>query len=40
VTPGLSILFSIVFKNLGEVGGTVASISGNNPGAPTTTSSP
>jgi LPS-assembly protein len=29
VTPGVSVLFSIVFKNLGEVGGTVASISGS-----------
>jgi LPS-assembly protein len=28
VTPGVSVLFSIVFKNLGEVGGTVASFSG------------
>jgi hypothetical protein len=28
VTPGYSVLFSIVFKNLGEIGGTVASISG------------
>ena len=26
VTPGYSVLFSVVFKNLGEVGGTVASI--------------
>ena len=24
VTPGVSVLFSVVFKNLGEVGGTVA----------------
>jgi LPS-assembly protein len=29
VTPGVSVLFSIVFKNLGEVGGTVASFSGS-----------
>jgi LPS-assembly protein len=29
VTPGYSVLFSVVFKNLGEVGGTVASISGS-----------
>jgi LPS-assembly protein len=29
VTPGVSVLFSVVFKNLGEVGGTVASISGS-----------
>ena len=28
VTPGVSVLFSLVFKNLGEVGGTVASFSG------------
>ena len=28
VTPGVSVLFSVVFKNLGEVGGTVASFSG------------
>lgn len=28
VTPGYSVLFSVVFKNLGEVGGTVASIAG------------
>jgi LPS-assembly protein len=28
VTPGVSVLFSVVFKNLGEVGGTVASITG------------
>jgi LPS-assembly protein len=29
VTPGVSVLFSVVFKNLGEVGGTVASFSGS-----------
>jgi hypothetical protein len=29
VTPGVSVLFSLVFKNLGEVGGTVASFSGS-----------
>jgi LPS-assembly protein len=29
VAPGYSVLFSVVFKNLGEIGGTVASISGN-----------
>jgi LPS-assembly protein len=29
VTPGVSVLFSVVFKNLGEAGGTVASIAGN-----------
>ena len=28
VTPGVSVLFSIVFKNLGEIGGTVASFAG------------
>ncbi len=28
VTPGYSVLFSVVFKNIGEIGGTVASISG------------
>ena len=28
VTPGLSVMFSVVFKNLGEVGGTVLSVSG------------
>jgi LPS-assembly protein len=29
VTPGVSVLFSVVFKNLGEVGGTVFSAAGN-----------
>jgi LPS-assembly protein len=29
VTPGVSVLFSVVFKNLGEVGGTIASTSAN-----------
>ncbi len=28
VTPGVSVLFSVVFKNLGEIGGTVASVAG------------
>ncbi len=28
VTPGVSVLFSVVFKNLGEVGGTIGSFSG------------
>ena len=28
VTPGYSVLFSVVFKNLGEIGGTVATLSG------------
>jgi LPS-assembly protein len=31
VTPGVSVLFSVVFKNLGEVGGTVATLGGGNP---------
>jgi lipopolysaccharide assembly outer membrane protein LptD (OstA) len=26
VTPGVSVMFSIVFKNLGEIGGTVLSV--------------
>ena len=30
VTPGVSVLFSVVFKNLGEIGGTVFSASGNS----------
>jgi LPS-assembly protein len=30
VTPGVSVMFSIVFKNLGEVGGNVASFSGSS----------
>jgi LPS-assembly protein len=29
ITPGYSVLFSLVFKNLGEIGGTVASLSGS-----------
>ncbi len=28
VTPGVAVLFSVVFKNLGEIGGTVGEISG------------
>jgi LPS-assembly protein len=28
VAPGVSVLFSVVFKNLGEIGGTIAEISG------------
>jgi hypothetical protein len=28
VVPGYSVLFSVVFKNLGEIGGTIASIAG------------
>jgi LPS-assembly protein len=30
VTPGLSVTFSVVFKNLGEFGGNIASFSGNS----------
>ena len=30
VTPGVSVLFSVVFKNLGEIGGTVAQIAGGS----------
>jgi LPS-assembly protein len=29
VTPGVSVMFSVVFKNLGEVGGTVAQFAGS-----------
>jgi hypothetical protein len=29
VVPGYSVLFSVVFKNLGEVGGSVATFSGS-----------
>lgn len=32
VTPGVSVLFSVVFKNLGEIGGTVLSVAGNSSG--------
>jgi hypothetical protein len=28
VTPGVAVLFSVVFKNIGEIGGTIAEISG------------
>jgi len=28
VTPGVAVLASVVFKNLGEIGGAIASISG------------
>jgi LPS-assembly protein len=28
ITPGVAVLFSVVFKNLGEIGGTVAEIGG------------
>jgi LPS-assembly protein len=30
VTPGYSVVFSVVFKNLGEIGGTFATISGGS----------
>ncbi len=30
VTPGVSVVFSVVFKNLGEVGGTIASFGGSS----------
>jgi hypothetical protein len=29
VTPGITVMFSVVFKNLGEVGGTLLSTSGS-----------
>jgi hypothetical protein len=29
VVPGYSVVFSVVFKNLGEIGGTVATLSGS-----------
>lgn len=32
VTPGVSVLFSVVFKNLGEIGGTVLSVRGAGSG--------
>jgi hypothetical protein len=28
VTPGVSVSFSVVFKNIGEIGGTLASFAG------------
>ena len=31
VTPGVSVMFSVVFKNLGEIGGTVLSVAGAPP---------
>ncbi len=31
VTPGVSVQFSVVFKNIGEIGGTVASLAGGSP---------
>ena len=31
VTPGVSVMFSVVFKNLGEIGGTVLSVAGSSP---------
>jgi LPS-assembly protein len=30
VTPGISVMFSVVFKNLGEIGGNILSVSGNS----------
>ena len=30
VTPGISVMFSIVFKNLGEIGGNVLSVAGGS----------
>ena len=30
VTPGVSVTFSVVFKNLGEIGGTVLSVAGSS----------
>jgi LPS-assembly protein len=30
VTPGVSVMFSVVFKNLGEIGGTVATLAGGS----------
>ena len=30
VTPGVSVMFSVVFKNLGEIGGNILSVSGNS----------
>ena len=30
VTPGVSVMFSVVFKNLGEIGGTVLSVAPNS----------
>ena len=30
VTPGISVMFSLVFKNLGEIGGNILSVSGNS----------
>src|SRR5216683_164471 len=30
VTPGVSVMFSVVFKNLGEIGGTLLSVAGNS----------
>jgi hypothetical protein len=29
VTPGISVMFSVVFKNLGEIGGNVLSTQGS-----------
>jgi hypothetical protein len=30
VTPGYSVVFSVVFKNLGEIGGPLATFSAGN----------
>jgi LPS-assembly protein len=30
VTPGISVMFSVVFKNLGEFGGNILSLAGNS----------
>jgi hypothetical protein len=30
ITPGVSVMFSVVFKNLGEIGGTVLSVAGSS----------
>jgi LPS-assembly protein len=30
VTPGVSVMFSVVFKNLGEIGGTLLSVAGSS----------
>jgi LPS-assembly protein len=30
VTPGVSVMFSVAFKNLGEIGGTLLSVAGNS----------
>jgi LPS-assembly protein len=30
ITPGVSVMFSVVFKNLGEIGGTLLSVAGSS----------